>query len=338
MPRSPRIEYPGAVYHVMNRGDRGQTVFRDEIDHEQFVSMMWQVCKRADWRVHAYVLMRSHFHMLLETPKGNLVSGMTWFLGAYSQRFNARHEQRGHVFQGRYKALPVETGSGTYFETVSGYIHLNPARGGLVARNASLSTYKWSSYPAYVSRAGGRKEWLVVERVLANLGLRDDETGRSEYRRHIEARRRGYRTKKGREELGKECAAIRRGWYLGSDAFREKLITLVEDVVEGRQSDSYSGEAMVRMRERRAERLVRKGVPVLGLRMQDLPKLPKGHEAKCVLAWLVHTRTMASHKWLAARLAMGVPSNMTTYIDRARRNRSPRIRALRAEVERRIPG
>lgn len=119
MARKPRVEYAGAVYHVMNRGDRGGKVFKDKLDYDLFLTATREVCERAGWRIHAWVLMGNHFHWLLETPAANLLSGMKWFLGAYSQRFNARHGQRGHVFQGRYKAVVVESGSGNYFETVS---------------------------------------------------------------------------------------------------------------------------------------------------------------------------------------------------------------------------
>ena len=146
MPRKPRVEYVGAVYHVMNRGDRGGGIFRDKLDYELFLVKTREVCSRTGWKIHSYVLMPNHFHWLVETPEGNLVAGMKWFLGAYSQGYNARHGQRGHVFQGRYKAVPVESESGNYFETVSTYIHLNPARGKLLnGDHPDLGAYRWSS-------------------------------------------------------------------------------------------------------------------------------------------------------------------------------------------------
>jgi putative transposase len=165
MPRKPRVEYAGAVYHVMNRGDRGGKVFLDKLDYGLFLDKLTEACGRTGWKVHAYVLMPNHFHWLLETPEANLVVGMKWFMGAYTQAFNARHGQRGHVFQGRYKALPVESGAGPYFETVSTYIHLNPARAKLpgVAK-AGLEKYAWSSYPFIAVR------WPVI-----NGSVRDSE-------------------------------------------------------------------------------------------------------------------------------------------------------------------
>ena len=130
-------------------------------------------CQRTGWRIHAWVLMGNHVHLLLETPEPNLVSGMKWMQGTCTQRYNARHRKRGHLFQGRYRAVPVETGEGMYFQTVSSYIHLNPAWAGLIRIDTDgeqkLWEYPWSSYPQY---ARGRVcEWLVKERVLGSLGL-----------------------------------------------------------------------------------------------------------------------------------------------------------------------
>ena len=108
MPRKPRVEYAGAVYHVMCRGNRQQTVFRDGRDNEMFLDALGEAATRCGWRVHAFCLMGNHYHLLLETPEPNLVSGMQWLQGTYTKRFNVRHKEWGHLFQGRYKALPVD--------------------------------------------------------------------------------------------------------------------------------------------------------------------------------------------------------------------------------------
>ena len=97
MPRRPRVEYEGAAYHVMSRGNDGQKVFLDRLDYEVFLGKMREVCGRTGWRIHSYVLLQNHYHWLLETPEPNLVAGMKWFLGAYSLGFNARHGRHGHV-------------------------------------------------------------------------------------------------------------------------------------------------------------------------------------------------------------------------------------------------
>src|SRR6266851_4334972 len=107
MARPLRIEYAGALYHVISRGDGGSAIFRDEVDREQFVRSLGQACGKTGWQVHAWVLMSNHFHLVLETPEPNLVTGMKWLLGCYTQRFNRRHLQPGHLFQGRYKAQVI---------------------------------------------------------------------------------------------------------------------------------------------------------------------------------------------------------------------------------------
>ncbi|MSU59336.1 MAG: hypothetical protein EXS35_14395 [Pedosphaera sp.] len=118
MARKLRLEYPGAIYHVMNRGDRREDIFRDDKDRELFVATLAEACAKAGWQVHAYCLMGNHFHLVVETPKGNLVAGMKWFLGTYMAWFNRRHKLFGHLFSGRYKSLVVDAASPGYLRTV----------------------------------------------------------------------------------------------------------------------------------------------------------------------------------------------------------------------------
>ena len=101
MARSVRVQYAGAVYHVMCRGDRREEIFRDDADRRMFLETLGEACGRSGFRVHAYELMPNHYHLLVETPEPNLVDGMRWFQGTYTQRFNSRHRVSGHLFQGR---------------------------------------------------------------------------------------------------------------------------------------------------------------------------------------------------------------------------------------------
>src|SRR5437879_3973667 len=128
MPRKLRVEYPEAIYHVMNRGDRREPIFRDEEDRKVFLLTLGQCCGKTDWQVHAWCLMPNHFHLVVETPRANLVAGMKWFLGTYTARFNRRHKLFGHLFSGRYKSLIVDSSGSGYLRTVWDYVPLNPAR------------------------------------------------------------------------------------------------------------------------------------------------------------------------------------------------------------------
>ena len=131
MARPLPFVYPGAIYHIMARGDGGKFIFNHGQDALLFLKWLSEVYKSHGWRVHAWVLMGNHFHLLIETPEANLVSGMKLLLGAFAQAWN-RHDRRpGHVFQGRYKSVPVSGESASdsaQFRTVADYIHLNPAR------------------------------------------------------------------------------------------------------------------------------------------------------------------------------------------------------------------
>ena len=108
MARKLRIQYPGAIYHVMNRGDRQEPIFQDDDDRERFLETLGEACAKTGWQVLGYCLMANHFHLVVETPIPNLVAGMKWLLGTYTARFNRRHKVFGHLFSGRYKALPVD--------------------------------------------------------------------------------------------------------------------------------------------------------------------------------------------------------------------------------------
>jgi putative transposase len=93
MPRQIRREFAGAIYHVMNRGDRREAIFRNEQDRRLLLSTLAKACAKTQWQIHAYCLMRNHFHLVIETPNANLVIGMKWLLGVYTKRFNICHKK-----------------------------------------------------------------------------------------------------------------------------------------------------------------------------------------------------------------------------------------------------
>jgi putative transposase len=147
--RRLRIQFPGAMYHVMNRGDQREAIFKDDEDRQQFLATLGEACEKTDWHVHAYCLTSNHFHLVLETPQPNLVLGMKWLLRVYTKRFNLRHKLCGHLFAGRYKALLVEGSGKGYLRTVCDYVHLNPVRARLLQADAPLERFGWSSYSQY---------------------------------------------------------------------------------------------------------------------------------------------------------------------------------------------
>src|SRR6185436_537278 len=141
VPRKLRIQYEGAIYHVMNRGDRREDIFHSDSDRQLFLQTLGQTCEKTGWQIHAYCLMRNHFHLIVETPRANLVAGMQWLLGTYTTRFNRRHHLYGHLFSGRYKAQLVDGSGNGYLRTACDYVHLNPLRARLIAAKRRLRDY-----------------------------------------------------------------------------------------------------------------------------------------------------------------------------------------------------
>ncbi len=305
MARPLRIQYPGAVYHVMARGNHGQVVFGDDQDRQLFLAALAEACQKTGWRIHAYVLMGNHYHLLVETPEPNLVAGMKWLQGTFTQRHNRRHRRFGHLFQGRYKAVLVEGQvEANYLQVVSTYIHLNPARAGLVRIGSQpLKGYRWSSYPWYLQRAGRRPGWLATEPVLGSLGLGPKDT--RGYESYLEGRVLELGTQAGRQELEGQWRGLRRGWYVGGGSFLEKLEGRLEAGMRGRRRESHSGGAKAAHDEAAAAAALAQGLAALGLEASRLAQMPKGAAEKAVLAWWLRQRTTVGLRWLSERLGMG---------------------------------
>jgi len=316
MPRKPRIEYAGAVYHVMSRGNGDDPIFWSDADRELFLKTLDEACVRCGWRIHAFVLMGNHYHLLLETPEANLVAGMKWLQGTYTQRFNGRNKRWGHLFQGRYKALVVDGETGGYFSTLAGYIHLNPARAKLFdLKKGQLDDFEWSSYPLYGDPAK-RPDWLCVDRVLGFFQWLDDNDGRRRYREYIESRVLEIATCENPAEYDAQWKKIRRGWFLGDESFRKELLERLDGVMGGRQRDSFSGEQALGHDEVEAERQVLLALHELKLTESDLDRLKKNCPEKYAAAWLVRRHTCVKNQWIKDRLKMGKATNFATFIKR----------------------
>jgi len=166
MARPLRIQYGGALYHVTARGNRQEAIYHNDQDRNGFLSILAEVLERHNWLIHAYCLMDNHYHLLIETPDGNLSQGMRQLNGVYTQRSNHNHNRVGHVFQGRYKAILVQ--KETYLLELARYIVLNPVRARMVGE---ANNWPWNSY---LDTAGFRPapEWLSTDWILAAFGKR----------------------------------------------------------------------------------------------------------------------------------------------------------------------
>ena len=188
MARPLRIQYPGAYYHVMNRGNRGDDIFITDTDRRKFVEALLDSCETFSVKLIAYVLMVNHFHLLVQIADANLSEFMRHFLVTYTVRFNRRHGRSGHVFQGRFKSLLVEADE--YLLPLSRYIHLNPIRihrfkhAAVQSKTDYLKTYPWSTYPAY-GYLTKRDQHIDYSWLLNTYFGKDSAQGRRRFRAYV---------------------------------------------------------------------------------------------------------------------------------------------------------
>ena len=153
MARALRVEYPGAFYHVINRGNAGDDIFKSLRDREKFLEYLQTAVEHYGLKIHTYCLMTNHYHLLVETPEANLGRAIKWVNVSYAGYFNRKRQRCEHLFQGRYKAILVDADE--YLKQLSRYIHLNPIRAKMVAE---LCSYPFSSYPAFIGQVNKRTE------------------------------------------------------------------------------------------------------------------------------------------------------------------------------------
>jgi REP element-mobilizing transposase RayT len=299
MPRKLRLQYPGAIYHIMSEGNRGRVIARDDRDRETFLRALGDACAKTGWQVHAWCLAPQHFHLVVETPQPNLADGMKWFMGAYTLGFNRRHKVSGPLFRGRYKSLFVEGSADGNLRRVCDYTHLTPARAGLLKPRQPLSKYRWSSFGEYLRAPGERPGWLRVDRLLREHGIsQDNAAGRREFERRMEWGRTSEKPSGGK--------LIERGWYVGSKAFREELLARMKKLARAERL----GETARGLAEKTAERIVRAELRRLGWTNVTLRKRRKGDPAKVKLAKRLRKETTMTLTQIAQRLKMGT----TTYL------------------------
>ncbi len=307
MARRLRVEYPGALYHVLNRGDRREPIVRDDQDRQRFVETLGEACQKAGWEVQAWCLMRNHFHLVIETPRANLVAGMKWFLGTYTSRFNRRHKLLGHLFSGRYKALIVDGSGNGYLRTVCDYVHLNPVRARLLRSEQPLRDYRWSSYGVYLNRPTRRPEWLKVGRLLGEMGIpKDSASGRRQFEQMMEQRR--------GQEQAQTLKAVRRGWCLGEETFRKELL----ERMGASMGRHHGGSELQETSEAQAERVVAEELRQRSWDGAELQRRRKSDREKVKIARRLRRETTMTLDWIAQRLRMGASGSLANCLRKGR--------------------
>jgi len=266
--------------------------------------------------------MGNHYHLLLETPEANLVSGMKWLQGTYTQRFNSRHKLWGHLLQGRYKALMVDGAGGDYFSTVGSYIHLNPARAKLFdLESGKLTDFPSSSYPLYF-KPSKRPNWLRVNRMLGAMGVEDDRNGRERFRRMMQKRVLEIACSDTPQDVDAQWAKIRRGWCFGGEPFFNEMMGRLDGVIGSRgKRESFSGEQVRSHDEVEAQRLLEEGLSVLGIDSDKLEGMRRNAPEKQSLAWRLRSRTIVSNQWITERLHCGHTCNVSAFVGNVKRAR-----------------
>lgn len=179
MARPLRIEYDGALYHITSRGNERNPIYKDEGDYDKFLDILSELPQRYGVVIHGYVLLRSHYHLLIETPKGNITKVIHYLNATYTGYFNRKYKRVGHLFQGRYRGILIE--KDRYLLSLSRYIHLNPIRAKVVKRPEE---YRWSSYPEYIGKRQG-KGWLTCDWMLGQYS-RDKSKAMRLYKAFVE--------------------------------------------------------------------------------------------------------------------------------------------------------
>lgn len=179
MSRPLRLEFPGALYHVTSRGNERKPIYLEESDFNDFLTVIEETCERYNWLIHAYCLMTNHYHLLIETPDGNLSRGMRHVNGVYTQRFNRKHRRVGHVFQGRFKGILVDKDN--YLLEVGRYIVLNPVRAQDMVEDPI--DWPWSSYRTMMGLESA-PSWLSIDMLLSQFS-ENLELAISKYRQFV---------------------------------------------------------------------------------------------------------------------------------------------------------
>jgi len=296
MARKTRMEFEGACYHVISRGNYRGWIFKEDGAKQAFEECLAEAVIRAGWVVHGWVVMGNHYHLAVETPRGNLGAGMQWLQTTFSARFNRFRKENGHVFQGRYKAIVVEPGEA--LGRVCHYIDLNPVRAGVVKLDR-LETHVHGSYRR-LQDPRQRPVWQQAATALQGAGgLPDTPRGRAAYREYL--RWVMDEVKAGREEHYRQLG---KGWAIGGEEF-----------INGLRRRFGPGTISERAMGPEARKAWREGqwMAALEALLKKLPAKAKVDQRpsavwKAVVAAEMKARTEASNAWLAKKLALSTPT------------------------------
>ncbi len=292
--RKLRLESEGGIYHVISRGNYRAPVFRADKTKAAFLHCLNEACEKTGWRIPAWCLMSNHYHLAVETPRANLVEGMRWLQGTFSTRFNRLRQERGHLFQGRYKSLLVDPDGG--LGPLCHYIHLNPVRAHLRPVE-QLPEWPWSSL-RWLMAPKLRPAWYDPSAALAHAGeLNDTPAGRKKYLDYL-----AWLAEDEPARKAQKFSEMSKGWIIGTAGFaREMAREHGEAAGHGRRLANEIRIAQEAVWAEELERLL----PKLGRPAGDLKKEGKSVPWKLALAAALKSRTTATNRWLGTNLYLG---------------------------------
>ncbi|ACB73779.1 transposase [Opitutus terrae] len=301
MARRLRVQYEGAIYHVINRGNYRRDVFETPATAQSFEATLAEACEQYRWRLHAFAIMRNHYHLALETPEANLVEGMHWLQTTFATRFNRFRSERGHLFQGRYQALLVEDAAS--LARVVDYIHLNPVRAGIVAAG-QVAAFRWSSLARFLKPA--RPAWLVARDWLAANGYEETPEHWRDYVRHL-VDLAGDRI--AQERMG--FTEMSRGWAIGSLAWRRAV---AKDFAHLALAPGLPRDELREMQTARWQQGLSDALANVGKTADDVERDAKSAPWKVAIARRLRRERGAPTSWIAEQLKMGSASSVRVYL------------------------
>ena len=315
MTRKARVEYPGACYHVINRGNFKQQIFEEEGAAFSFEKALFEAVEKFNWKLSAYVIMSNHFHLALEITEPNLSLGIKWLQGTWVMRNNLFLKRVGKPFQGRYKSILLEPG---VLNNVVSYIHLNPRRAGIEMKG-EMGTYRWSSLHWLPSKRY-RPLNLCPDEALQSLGgLKDSAYAWKKYFQYLEALA---ENKPLQRDF--EFEKLSKGWCRGSRKFRKEQFKTLEEklsALDKAKQLKLSKEDLQDLNDLIWEQQLKRYAKDFKIHLGKLGS-KKSDLNKVLLATLMKRRTSVSNGWLAERLAMGHPASVSQFVGRFERSES----------------
>lgn len=314
MARRLRIEYEGALYHVISRGNYRSPIFEDNRSKAAFLKCLFEACVRAEWILAAFVIMRNHYHLAIKTPHGNLSTGMQWLQSTFAARFNRFRRESGHVFQGRFKALLVE--SDADLAKVAHYIHLNPVRA-KIAEPERLHTYLYSSYVYH--QQNNRPDFLIPDVCLNGAGeLQDTPNGWRTYARFL-----GWLAESEGEQKRLKFESLSRGWVMGTPQFRQEV---ARDRQKNILNSSSASKEIRDAKNALCEIFLARALKRINRGKADIRRDRKSAPWKIAIAAQLKRYSTAKNPWIAAQLNIGHPDAVSRYVSEWASGNRPEVR------------